>query len=146
MINLLTDIETFSISAAGGNQLDDDAASLNLKHEIQLLIDECLVLIVSGAGGIRQPVYDQYRSMFESWLTSSKDSPVLVHFINRISKNYNLLIAATNSEIYCNLLELCLEVFFESDREQSGDKSHHELQIEPSNEASNRIIILENNN
>lgn len=40
IINLLTDIETFSISSQTEN-----TNNKHLMHEIQLLIDECLVLI-----------------------------------------------------------------------------------------------------
>lgn len=157
IINLLTDIETFSISVGSSNsssafgsetassatdaliQAISGGGGSSLKHEIQLLIDECLVLIVGAAGSIRQPVCDQYRGMFESWLASSKDSPILAHFINRISRNYNLLIASSTSESYCHLLELCLEVFFETDREQQQQLNTarsvvaHELEFHSSN-------------
>lgn len=125
-MNLLTDIETFSISAASsasnaatstdGSGGGGDSTSLN--HEIQLLIDECLVLVVGG--GQQKDVGDKYRVMFESWLESSKGSPILTHFINRISRSYNLLIASSSSETYCQFLELCLDVFFETNREREG--------------------------
>lgn len=140
VINLLTDIETFSISASSTLQsspgmfadlLTSDTSN-SLKHEIQLLIDECLVLIVGAAGSIRQPVCDQYRGMFESWLASSKDSPILAHFVNRISRNYNLLIATSTSESYCHLLELCLDVFFETDREHISARPLDELEFDSS--------------
>lgn len=111
IMNLLTDIETFSISATSTNNQTavNDESNSNLRQEIQLLIDECLALIVSDRN---KTVSDQYKLMFESWLCSSKDSPILTHFINRISRNYSLLVASNNSESYCNLLELCLEVYF----------------------------------
>jgi hypothetical protein len=121
-MNLLTDIETFSISAASSasnaaTSTDGSGGgdSTSLNHEIQLLIDECLVLVVGG--GQQKEVGDKYRVMFESWLESSKDSPILTHFINRISRSYNLLIASSSSETYCQFLELCLDVFFETNRE-----------------------------
>lgn len=151
IINLLTDIETFSISVVGTNNqpaITDDSSNYNaalsnnnlsLTHEIQLLIDECLVLIVGAAGSIRQPVCDQYRGMFESWLVSSRDSPILSHFINRISRNYNLLIASSTSESYCHLLELCLDIFFETDREQIGGSSGGQLEFESSKTKNKEI-------
>jgi hypothetical protein len=125
VINLLTDIETFSISAVSSaaaedfqnisNNGNDTINSLNIKHEIQLLIDECLTLISYNND---QQVSHIYRSLFESWLSSSKDSPILTHFINRISRNFDMLTAPNTSsfENYCNLLELCLDVFFETNR------------------------------
>lgn len=114
IMNLLTDIETFSISAVSSNSEEPFISnSNNLNHEIQLLIDECLSLLSSG----KNPQLNElYQSMFESWLSSSKDSPILTHFINRISRNYNLLMFQNNNEKYCNLLELCIEVFFETNR------------------------------
>lgn len=174
IINLLTDIETFSISVGSSNSSSASAygsggetASAatdaliqavsgggdSLKHEIQLLIDECLVLIVGAAGSIRQPVCDQYRGMFESWLASSKDSPILAHFVNRISRNYNLLIASSTSESYCHLLELCLEVFFETDREQqqqlnaaAARPGTHELEYHSGNACFFSLSITEKKN
>jgi len=106
IMNLLTDIETFSISS-------DDSNNKSLRHEIQLLIDELLSLISSA--GRNTEVSIIYAGMFESWLESSKDSPILIDFINRISKNYSLVTSSNNAEIYCNLLELCVEVFFQTD-------------------------------
>ena len=41
VMNLLTDIETFAVAASDSEQ----TGNKHLKHEIQLLIDECLVLI-----------------------------------------------------------------------------------------------------
>ncbi|CAF0782953.1 unnamed protein product [Brachionus calyciflorus] len=108
IMNLLTDIETFSISAVTENSIN----SLNLNHEIQLLIDESLCLITQGDTSLNEI----YQSLFESWLSSSKDSPILTHFINRLSRNYNLLISEKNNEKYCRLLELCIEVFYETSR------------------------------
>ena len=127
IINLLTDIETFSISAVSpvalenynstSNNINFNEATnnINVKHEIQLLIDESLILISYNND---QQVTEVYRNLFESWLSSSKDSPILIHFINRISRNFDLLIPPnTNSfESYCNLLELCIDVYFETNR------------------------------
>jgi hypothetical protein len=132
VINLLTDIETFSISATstGTPQQSSNIAEpiypapgdtqSQLKHEIQLLIDECLVLVVGEAANnnAHKQICEQYRLMFEAWLSSSKDSPVLTHFVNRVSRSYKLLIASPNSEAYSNMLELCLDVFFETDRSE----------------------------
>jgi hypothetical protein len=126
IINLLTDIETFSISAVSSVGVDDyhnvcnnstlnNTNNLNIKNEIQLLIDECLSLISYNND---QQVTGVYRNLFESWLSSSKDSPILIHFINRISRNFDLLIPPNSNtfEIYCSLLELCLDVYFEMNR------------------------------
>ena len=99
IMNLLTDIETFSIYST-----TEDTSSKCLKHEIQLLIDECLSLISSEQNPELAKVY---LGMFESWLGSSKDSPILVHFINRLSKH-----VTTTSH---RLLELCIEVFFQTE-------------------------------
>jgi hypothetical protein len=79
-MNLLTDIETFSMSSP------TSTPTLALKHEIELLIDECLCLVNSQ----NIELADFYQSVFESWLSSSKDSPILLHFVNRLSRNYDL--------------------------------------------------------
>ncbi|RNA18051.1 ectopic P granules 5 -like protein [Brachionus plicatilis] len=105
IMNLLTDIETFSISA-----VTESINNLNLNHEIQLLVDESLSLITGGDASLTEI----YQCIFESWLSSSKDSPILTHFINRLSRNYNLLMSEKSSDTYCRLLELCIEVLYES--------------------------------
>ena len=55
-----------------------------------LLIDELLCLI-SNSNTRNVDVSLIYAGMFEAWLESSKDSPILIDFINRISKNYSLV-------------------------------------------------------
>ena len=110
IMNLFTDIETFSVTAC-------DDTNKSLKHEVQLLIDECLCLVISSnSATTNQEATQIYFKIFESWLSSSKDSPILLHFINRLSKNYNLLTNTYSSEKYCNLLELCMDVYFETNR------------------------------
>ena len=105
VMNLLTDIETFCISAS-----TDSSNKMNLEHEIQLLIDESLSLITRVDTGLAEI----YQCIFESWLGSSKDSPILIHFINRLSRNYTLLMSQKNNDKYCRLLEICIGVFFET--------------------------------
>lgn len=108
-MNLLTDIETFSISSQ-----TDTTNNKFLKHEIQLLIDEILILITANEQ--QNDTTGIYLKMFESWLSSSKDSPLLVHFINRLSRS---LADRSSSPHY--LLELCIQVFFETDHGQDPE-------------------------
>lgn len=77
-----------------------------------------LVVGEAANNNAHKQICEQYRLMFEAWLSSSKDSPVLTHFVNRVSRSYKLLIASPNSEAYSNMLELCLDVFFETDRSE----------------------------
>jgi hypothetical protein len=112
ILNLLTDIETFSISS-------DDEAN-NLKHQIQLLLDEFLALISSSQN---KPVSEIYTDMLEAWISSSRDSPILLHLINRLTRNFSLLTASNSNEKYCGLIELCIEIYFETNRESEENKS-----------------------
>lgn len=110
IMNLLTDIETFLVSSQ-----NEAINNKFIKHEIQLLIDECIVLITNQQGESNSQITNIYLKMFESWLSSSRDSPILIHFINRLSRN---LTDKTSSPHY--LLELCIQVFFETDRGQTA--------------------------
>jgi hypothetical protein len=150
IINLLTDIETFAMSAAAATVATvaslnndelkvSDAANNSIRHEIQLLIDECLNLVCSQANPAASNIY---MSIFSSWLDSSKDSPILLHFINRISRSYNLLIASGSScERYCFLLELCLEVYFQTDRLNHHSNSQKESILEVTLKELNKLSL-----
>jgi hypothetical protein len=133
ILNLLTDIETFSISAS-----DDPSGDSNLKHQIQLLIDEFLFLISSNQN---KQAAEIYTSMFESWICSSRDSPILLHLINRLSRNYNLLTTSVSNEKYCNLIELCLEVYFETNR--SNIDTENSLTLSSSEESQSWKSIMD---
>ena len=110
VLNLLTDIETLALSSSSS---DVHAHTGVADNEIALLVDECLALLSST----RNPQASLlYRAMFESWIGSSKDSPILLSLISRLSSHTTLLLAASTSETYFGLLELCLEVFFETSR------------------------------
>lgn len=106
VMNLLTDIETFSMSSASSSA---SSSSSWLKHEIELLIDECLGLVSTS----NLELSDFFQTIFESWLSSSKDSPILINFINRLSRSYDLY-HMKQAEKYSRLLEMCLEVYFEN--------------------------------
>jgi hypothetical protein len=115
IMNLLTDIETFAISSSSSSSSSTLSNNDSLRYEIQLLIDELLYLI-SNNNSRNLEVSLIYAGMFEAWLESSKDSPILIDFINRISKNYTLVTSSNNAETYCSLLELCIEVYFQTDQ------------------------------
>ncbi len=125
IMNLLTDLETFSISSQ-----NDSTSNKFLKHEIKLLIDECIVL-VTGQDESDVLVTNMYCKMFESWLSSSRDSPILIHFINRFSRSLSEKLSSPDY-----LLELCIQVFFETDH------GHTEVQMNESTVKNQTKIIL----
>jgi hypothetical protein len=139
IMNLLTDIETFSLSASTNEAVPGGEANKGeLKHEIQLLIDEalCLITVDGGQMATNQEPQFIYSEIIRMWISSSRDSPILLHFINRLSRNYKLLIENdvnnSSSEKYCQFVELCLDVFFETDRQRT---------ITPTNGNSSSLVI-----
>jgi hypothetical protein len=117
-MNLLTDIETLAMSSPTATP------SSALKHEIELLIDECLCLVNSA----QTDLADFYQLVFESWLSSSKDSPILIHFVNRLSRNYDLF-QLKQTEKYASLLEICLEVYFDNRPTTSNSTGNDHLEL-----------------
>ncbi len=145
IMNLLTDIETFSMSSMTSN-----TSSQYLKHEIELLIDECLCLLNSNINSatISLEVIEFYQSVFESWLSSSKDSPILINFINRLSRNYDLF-TPKQTEKYFHLLELCLEVYFEKSLSASSSSFLTDASVNGSSNNSSKLelnLLLNNMN
>lgn len=61
-----------------------------------------------------------YADMLETWLGSSRDSPILLHLVNRLTRSFALLSVTDAAEKYCGLVELCMEVYFETARESRG--------------------------
>ena len=79
----------------------------NLDHEINLLIDEMLALIQSSSPLLKAV----YLSVFELWIRASKDSPLLLNILNRLTRSYTLL--KTFEASFFNLVEACIGVYFE---------------------------------
>lgn len=126
VLNLLTDIESFALSC-------EDSSVKN--HEIKLLIDEALILISANAEAV-----EVYFVVFEEWLESSKDSPILIHLINRMSQSYNLA-QETNKKFSC-LLELCVDVYFQTEREIRAENNASKNELFPSLSEVNLFLNL----
>jgi len=114
LMNLLKSSAEF-YSLAQSNNFLSSFSSAKRRLYLKALTE---ILLKPSAQTIRLEI-ESFQNCIMNLLTDietfSKDSPILIDFINRISKNYSLVTSSNNAEIYCNLLELCVEVFFQTD-------------------------------
>jgi hypothetical protein len=99
IMNLLNDIESFAINAYKQKYL---------KNEIDQLIDGLLVLVNN----------DVYLAIVQTWLASSRDSPILVNVLSRLT-NSSFSLTCVNSGQFYGLVEAGLESYYETERRLS---------------------------